>query len=580
MAASLGSQNEHTQTLGASSDGVSQASGPGDHINREQRLERLDAAVEYLLLASMNASASRETGQVSNTKLTTYFLNLVQSIGPKLFFDIGANDGSIACRCKRLIPECEVWAFEANPQIHERFQAAVSAHGVRYTNLAIAGTTGQMTIYVPRTLSTAIVDGEVVAARSVEPAITGKSSLLKRNEAATYIEFTVNSVRLDDVLSIRKMDGEERDIALWIDVEGAAAEVLSGAATVLRRTSILFLESENHEFWTGQKRCADLAKELIAAGFVPLDRDREYGDLQFNTIFIHQSFLAYVYPTMYRLSPSTPTPSPRAVSAIDAGVKQPQTKRHSSFAARSMADTPILVPVFNNPTYTRKMLLQLSGLGMQNIYLVDNGSTSTEMQQLLEEAEPIAKVVRTGVNKGPRDVVLGALNYECLPDVFCVTDPDLEFNSGLPSDFLAHLLCLTRKFKVGKAGMALRIDDVELMHRKKFKINGREYHATEWELQYWREPVDGLDDGSPAFRAHIDTTFALYNKQFFSPSSFYQAIRVAGNYTCRHLPWYVDSGLSEAEMKLYRATQKHSMHLAHQEVIGEREPALAGGRGM
>lgn len=541
-----------------------------DNAHDEQRLDKLEAATEYLLLRSLNAGASRETGQASNNTLTNYFLKLVQSIGPKVFFDIGANDGSIACRCKQLIPECEVWAFEANPQIHERFQAAVATHGVRYTNLAVAGTTGQMTIYVPRTLSTAIVDGAVVAARSVEPVITGKSSLLKRNEAATYLEFTVNSVRLDDVLAIRKMDGEGRDVALWIDVEGAAAEVLAGAAAALSRTSILFLESENHEFWSGQKQCSDLAKELIAAGFVPLDRDREYGDLQFNTIFIHQSCLGHVYPAIYQLGGVTPEVKQSAPTLSAVTYKQPQKKRHSSFAACSMAETPIIVPVFNNPTYLRKMLAQLGRLGLGNVYVIDNGSTSAAMHQALEEAEQGAQVVRTGVNKGPRDVVLGGMNYECLPEVFCVTDPDLEFHPELPEDFLAQLLWLTRKHKVGKAGFALRIDDAGLMHRTKFRINEREYHAAEWELQYWQESAGSLEDGSPAFRAHIDTTFALYNKNYFSADSFYQAIRVAGKYTCRHLPWYVDSGVSEAETTLYRTTQKHSMHLAHQE-----EAALA-----
>lgn len=541
------------------------------NFTQEQTVERLNRSVEYLLIAALNASAPRETGQASNNALTTSFLNLVQSIRPKLFFDIGANDGSIACRCKKLLPECEVWAFEANPQIHERFQAAVSACGVRYTNLAIAGSTGQMTIYVPRTLSTAIVDGEVVAAPSVEPLITGKSSLLKRNEAATYLEFTVHSARLDDILSIRRLEGNERDVALWIDVEGAAAEVLSGATNVLSRTSILFIESENHEFWSGQKKCADIARELVAAGFVPLGRDREYGDLQFNTLFVHTSCLPYVYPNMYQLSKSGPESNSIASSAPTLGNRQPQTKRHTSFAARSMADTPMFVPVFNNPTYARKMLAQLSQLGLNNVYLIDNGSTSDRMHQFLNEAEGLVNVVRTGQNNGPRDIVLGSMNYECLPDVFCVTDPDLEFNAELPENFLANLLWLTRRFKVGKAGMALRIDDVELMHRRKFKINGREYHATEWELQYWREPVETLEDGSPAFRAHIDTTFALYNKTFFSPNSFYQAIRVAGRYTCRHLPWYVDSGLSEAEANLYRSTQRHSMHLAHQGAVNNIE---------
>ena len=530
-----------------------------DIVNQERKIERLEAAVEYLLIAALNADASRETGQASNEKLTAFFLDLALSLKPKVFFNIGAKDGSVACRCKKMIQDCEVWAFEANPQIYERFLATVSASGVRYTNLAIAGTTGPITIYVPPMLSPAVVDRNAV---SVEPTTTGRSSLLKRNEDAPCIELTVNSARLDDVMSIRKMEGEGRDVALWIDVGGAADEVLSGAASVLGRTSILFVESENREFRNGQKKCADIATLLIAAGFVPFDRDREYGDLRFNTVFIHISCLHHLYPITYQLDRLPSKSHQISASPLTIGNRRPQNGRYATFAAHSMADTPIFVPVFNNPSYARSMLSQLSRLGLHNIYMIDNGSTSEEMHALLDEAEEVASVVRTGENNGPRDIVLRSANYECLPDVFCVTDPDLEFNPILPNDFLAHLLRLTRKHRVGKAGMALRIDDAGLMHDKKFHADGREYHATEWELQFWREHIDNLEDGSPVFRSPIDTTFALYNKNFFSPDNFLQAVRVAGRYTCRHLPWYRDSGLSAAEETLYRATQKFSFHLA------------------
>jgi GT2 family glycosyltransferase len=223
-----------------------------------------------------------------------------------------------------------------------------------------------------------------------------------------------------------------------------------------------------------------------------------------------------------------------------------------------MADTPIFVPGFNNPRYARNMLAQLSQLGLHHIYLIDNGSTSEEMRALLDEAEQLATVVRTGQNKGPRAIFLHVASYECLPDVFCVTDPDLEFNPILPEDFLANLLSLTRKYKVGKAGMALRIDDAELMHDRKFQVRGHAYHPTEWERQFWSTRIDTLEDGSPAFRAPIDTTFALYNKNFFSTHNFFAAIRVAGKYTSRHLPWYRESELGAAEDALYRATQKFS----------------------
>ena len=40
--------------------------------------------------------------------------------------------------------------------------------------------------------------------------------------------------------------------------------------------------------------------------------------------------------------------------------------------------------------------------------------------------------------------------------------------------------------------------------------------------------------------AEIDTTFALYKPGILNPDShsFFSAIRIAGDYTAKHLPWY------------------------------------------
>jgi alpha-acetolactate decarboxylase len=65
------------------------------------------------------------------------------------------------------------------------------------------------------------------------------------------------------------------------------------------------------------------------------------------------------------------------------------------------------------------------------------------------------------------------------------------------------------------------------------------------------------------YNAAIDTTFALYNKHYFDPSNFYCAVRVAGRFTYRHLPWYRDSLPPAEELTVYRQTQKYSYYLSH-----------------
>ncbi|MDR3463525.1 MAG: FkbM family methyltransferase [Beijerinckiaceae bacterium] len=525
-------------------------------------LRRLEAGLEYLLISQMNAQSPPVTGPASHERLVDYFLDLLSRVAPTYFLDIGANDASMAVRVKRLLPACNVFAFEANPIVHQIYQTGVAAHGVTYVNLALAARDGVATIYAPVTLSNGFVDGEVVAMPSAEPAVTGKSSLLRRNEAATYNEHLVQTVSLNTVLRGAATGPTPRDVALWIDVEGAAYDVLSGASEALERTSVIFIESENHEFWTDQKQCADVARVLISAGFLPLRRDREYGDKQFNTVFIHHSLASVIYPQAYIGNPELRAhPAALPVLTQPLVASTPVKKSYHSLAACLVAEIPVFVPVFNNPTYAANMLRQLKGLGIRNIFFVDNASTYPGMVDFLEQVAGETTVIRLPENKGPYDLVLSETNYACLPDIFCVTDPDLEFNRNMPRDFLFDLLNLTNKFGLGKAGLALDLSDRHKMHEEKFLFGEHYFHIWEWEGQFWQEPVDKLADGSTVFKAKIDTTFALYNKKYFQREHFWDALRVAGPYTCRHLPWYKDTGLPLAEEDHYRATQKFSYYM-------------------
>jgi FkbM family methyltransferase len=522
---------------------------------------RLEASLEYLLINQVNASSPVETGPASHQRLVEFFLQLLELVKPRVFFDIGANDASMAVRVKRQMPDCTVAAFEANPLIHQVYQATVVAQGVNYVNAAVAAQDGIAKIYAPVTLSNGFVAGEVVPMVSTEPLVTGKSSLLRRNEDATYNEHLVTSISLDALMRDNGNGSVQRDVALWIDVEGAAFEVLSGAKQALARTSVIFIESENHEFWTGQKQCADVARVLISAGFLPLQRDREYGDKQFNTVFIHHSFADVIYPRTYVRDETRRAPTDVLARKQSLPDNAPMKKSYHSLAACLVAEIPVFVPVFNNPTYAMNMLRQLKDFGIRNIFFVDNASTYPEMVSFLDRVSQETTVIRLPENKGPYDLVLSETNYACLPDIFCVTDPDLEFNPNMPRDFLFDLLNLTNKFSLGKAGLALELTDRHKMHDEKFLFGEHYFHIWEWESQFWQDPIDKLADGSPIFKAKIDTTFALYNKKYFKREFFWDALRVAGPYTCRHLPWYKDAGLPLAEENHYRETQKFSYYM-------------------
>ena len=225
---------------------------------------------------------------------------------------------------------------------------------------------------------------------------------------------------------------------------------------------------------------------------------------------------------------------------------------------------PVVVPCFNNPTYTARMLKQLSGLGFQNVMLFDNASTSPEMLTWLTHVENLVKIVRLCKNEGPRYPALDPLSLAFLPRRFCVTDPDLDFNDRLPTDFLTEMAQLAETFKVGKVGFALDISDRKKMKTESFRIGSKLWKIWEWESQFWEKKIGQTSYGDDVFDADVDTTFALYDKKYYSPEKFMGALRVAGCFTARHLPWYRSVGMPKSEIELYRNTQKFSFYLGNE----------------
>jgi hypothetical protein len=397
-------------------------------------------------------------------------------------------------------------------------------------------------------LSKAYHAGGVIDAAIVEPALTGKTSLRRRNEDATYAEFRVPARSLDSFFRSRFATLDEQRFALWIDAEGAADRVLAGASEVLKRTVLIFIEVETLTFWQGQAAGGAISKVLMDKGFVPVARDHEYDDAQFNIIFVHQDWLPVLYDELFNRPPS-------------GDAKRPTNARPAALPLRShlLADMPVFVPCFNNPTYLKHMVDQLQRFGSKNIVLIDNASTYPQLLSYFQSVGDGVTIVREPENRGPRLLFTDPQIYSLLPNFFCLTDPDLEFNPDLPADFLAQLAALTEDLRVGKVGFRLDISDRELMVQEDFLIDGKPYKIWDWEAQFWAHPLEGGPD--PIYKAEIDTTFAVYNKKYFDPTSYREAVRIAGRYTCRHLPWYRDRGLPPEEEAYYRATARFSYYM-------------------
>ncbi len=237
---------------------------------------------------------------------------------------------------------------------------------------------------------------------------------------------------------------------------------------------------------------------------------------------------------------------------------------YRSVGSAFQADIPILIPCFNTVTYVRGMVDQLREYGLKNIILMDNVSTYPPMCAYLNAPGEGVRVILQTKNTGPHGIFLDEASYGLLPQFFCVTDPDLLFNPKMPGDFIAQLLNITEKMEIGKIGLALDISDREIMKQENFIAMQKGRKIWEHEQKYWENHIGNIASGDPVYNALIDTTFAVYNKKFFTKDKFFNAPRVAGTYTCKHLPWYLNTGLPEEEELFYQKTSKHSFFLSNQ----------------
>lgn len=208
---------------------------------------------------------------------------------------------------------------------------------------------------------------------------------------------------------------------------------------------------------------------------------------------------------------------------------------------------PILVVSYNNGIYVDHCVRQLNARSIKPV-IIDNASTDAETLTTLAKITRTEKafVVRSAVNMGARAGFQG-LVYDILPEVFGYTDPDLLFNQNLPADFIQQLLGVCDYFKCFKAGFALPYQSEYNLTDRRMKSNlgkvipyEKFVTVSQWESRFWNKPLK--HDWLEIYAAPIDTTFAIYHKKYYQ-GDFFDAVRVAGNFSALHMPWFPDLDL-------------------------------------
>ena len=212
-----------------------------------------------------------------------------------------------------------------------------------------------------------------------------------------------------------------------------------------------------------------------------------------------------------------------------------------------MSDIPIIVICYNTLHFISNFMKQLERFP-NPVVLVDNAST---YPQLLEYYDKIQQEWGDRLTIHRLDKNYGHWVYmtrsELFPDIYVLSDPDLELNPKMPVDVVTRLLELSRLHHSRKIGLALDISQPEL-----FVTNPNYYmekNIQEWESQFWSHRCEHTD--YELYFADIDTTFCLYHKHNTGP-----CIRVAGDFMAKHLPWYKDyikNHIGEEEMMHWKS---------------------------
>lgn len=252
------------------------AQGVNDLQNEPSKTQKMRADVLDLfglVVAPLQRGPDARVYRRASGKIgDALFQSLCARLGILNLVECGAYDAAASIIFKTSGGHRAV-AIEANPNVFERKTIRAQSHGVEVRNVGLAAQTGTLKFFLP--------DGQP---------FPSSASFLSKNDRMAFIE--VETSTLDAIAEELDLHGP---LALWVDVEGFAYEVLQGARNTFADPAcqVLKVEMEDVLRWQNQRTMAELAPEIEAFGFVPVFADIEFVG-QFNVIYVKSQLLTDV----------------------------------------------------------------------------------------------------------------------------------------------------------------------------------------------------------------------------------------------------------------------------------------------
>ena len=216
---------------------------------------------------------------MSTVNTRQLFLALLRDLDINLVCEVGSMDGTDALAFRTRLPHARIIALEPNPANLRRMRADQRLEMARIDIVGAAAS--REDAHAPFF----VVDADYASAN----ARRGMSSLHQRDARAypsTAVE--VQTLRLDTLLApaIAAMAGGAR-VALWIDAEGHACEVLEGLRDVAQHVVLLHVELESQPCIAPQQRLYPEAHALLESWKLgEIAADQAHSHPQFNALFL------------------------------------------------------------------------------------------------------------------------------------------------------------------------------------------------------------------------------------------------------------------------------------------------------
>jgi FkbM family methyltransferase len=178
-------------------------------------------------------------------------LELMQSAGIKVIYDIGAHVGTWSLLAKAIFPSAQIHGFEPLPQHREEFLSHfVGMKDVTLHSVGLGASNGTTVFHITNHI--------------------GSSSVLPLGEAADCFALkevgrsSVELHRLDDYRAAHRLKLPDM---IKLDVQGYELQALQGAEQCLRAARAVLMEVSFVEIYQGQPLFEDVVRYMADAGF-------------------------------------------------------------------------------------------------------------------------------------------------------------------------------------------------------------------------------------------------------------------------------------------------------------------------